>query len=148
MPAAVKSAPCSSSFGSFLSHSERDARTSAFSESVRVICQYQPDSGSSNSGSPSAWHRWSGGSPGGAASAVRVRREGGARAGWEAGRYTDESTWPVISRITTTHAVADRNSRVASELPRIRTWSPKHVLGPRPDGRMPVFGQDHARTRG
>ena len=27
---------------------------------------------------------------------------------------------PVMSRITTTHAVADRNSRVASELPRIR----------------------------
>ncbi len=46
----------SSSFGSFLSHSERDARVSAFSGSVRVICQYQPDSGSSNSGSPSDWN--------------------------------------------------------------------------------------------
>jgi hypothetical protein len=28
-----------------------------------------------------------------------------------------------MSRITTTHAVADRNSRVASELARIRAWS-------------------------
>ena len=56
MPAAVKSAPWSSSFGSFLSHSEREARSSGFSESVRVICQYQPDSGSSNSGSPSDWN--------------------------------------------------------------------------------------------
>ena len=28
-------------------------RTSGFSVSVRVICQYQPDSGSSNRGSPS-----------------------------------------------------------------------------------------------
>ena len=48
--------PRSSSFGSFLSHSEREARTSGLSVSVRVICQYQPDSGSSNSGSPSDWN--------------------------------------------------------------------------------------------
>ena len=56
MPASVRSAPCSSSLGNFLSHSECEARTSGFSESVRVICQYQPDSGSSNSGSPSDWN--------------------------------------------------------------------------------------------
>jgi hypothetical protein len=56
MPAALSSAPRSSSFGSFLSHSEREARTSGLSVSVRVICQYQPDSGSSNNGSPSDWN--------------------------------------------------------------------------------------------
>src|SRR3974390_2473006 len=61
MPAAVRSVPLSSSFGSFLSHSEREARTSPFSESVRVICQYQPDSGSSNSGPPAPRERRAGG---------------------------------------------------------------------------------------
>jgi len=40
-------------------------------------------------------------------------------------RYTDDSTIPVMARITTTHAVADRNRRVASELPCIRTMIPK-----------------------
>ncbi len=64
----------SSSFGSFLSHSEREARVSPFSVSVRVICQYQPDSGSSNNGSPSDWNWWSGGSSGVATSAIKVRR--------------------------------------------------------------------------
>src|SRR2546428_11475645 len=86
MPAAVSSAPCSSSFGSFLSHSEREARVSDLSRSVRVICQYQPDSGSSNSGSPSDWD-WRAGRParGGAfpvrGGGVRVGRggEGGPR---------------------------------------------------------------------
>jgi hypothetical protein len=56
-----------------LSHSEREARVSAFSVSVRVICQYQPDSGSSNRGSPSDWNWRSGGSSGVATSAIRVR---------------------------------------------------------------------------
>ncbi len=74
MPAAVSSVPCSSSFGSFLSQSEREERTSGFSVSVRVICQYQPDSGSSNRGSPSDWNWRSGGSSGVATSAIRVRR--------------------------------------------------------------------------
>ena len=37
------------------SHSEREARTSGVGASSRVTCQYQPDSGSSNSGSPSDW---------------------------------------------------------------------------------------------
>jgi hypothetical protein len=57
-----------------LSHSEREARVSAFSVSVRVICQYQPDSGSSNKGSPSDWNWRSGGSSGVATSAIKVRR--------------------------------------------------------------------------
>ena len=74
MPAAVRSRPRSSSFGSLRSHSEREARTSGFSVSVRVICQYQPDSGSSNSGSPSDWNWRSGGSSGVATSAISVRR--------------------------------------------------------------------------
>src|SRR5258705_13102996 len=87
MPAAVRSAPCSSSFGSFLSHSEREARSSGFSVSVRAIGQYQPDSGSSNSGSPSEWNWRSGGAAGVATCALRggggrlVRRAKGGRGG-------------------------------------------------------------------
>src|SRR5277367_6750642 len=35
---------------------------------------------------------------------------------------------PVMTRITTTHAVADKNNRVASELPRIRAFPRKACL--------------------
>ena len=44
----LRSARC----GSAASHSERDERTSGVGASSRVTCQYQPDSGKSNSGSP------------------------------------------------------------------------------------------------
>jgi hypothetical protein len=37
---------------------------------------------------------------------------------------------------------------VASELPRIRADSEKHVLGHDPNGWMPIFEQNHARTKG
>ena len=72
--------PLSSSFGSLRSHSDREARSSGFDgsarlpSSIRTICQYQPDSGSSNSGSPSAGCALSSASSGGATSAISVRR--------------------------------------------------------------------------
>ena len=55
------------------SHSEREARTSGRGASSRVTCQYQPDSGSSNSGSPS-WPNFSPASSGEATSATSVLR--------------------------------------------------------------------------
>ena len=55
------------------SHSERDERTSGFGAFSRVTCQYQPDSGSSNSGSPSDWENFSA-SSGAATSATSVLR--------------------------------------------------------------------------
>ena len=60
--------------GSPRSHSERDDVTSGLVRSSRVTCQYQPDSGSSNSGSPSIWPVFSIGISGEAMSAISVLR--------------------------------------------------------------------------
>ena len=60
--------------GSPRSHSERDEVTSGLARSSRVTCQYQPDSGSSNSGSPSIWPVFSIGISGEARSAIKVLR--------------------------------------------------------------------------
>ena len=72
--------PKSASLGSCDANSERDARISCSSSSVRVICQYQPELGSSNCGSPS----WPGPRPSAArrcaAAAVRPRRRPAPRA--------------------------------------------------------------------
>ena len=56
------------------SHNERDERISGFAVSSRVTCQYQPESGNSNNGSPSDWGNLSPLSSGDATSATRVRR--------------------------------------------------------------------------
>ena len=63
-----------SRLGRLESHSERDERTSGLGVSSLVTCQYQPESGSSNSGSPSDCGNLSLASSGLATSATRVRR--------------------------------------------------------------------------
>ena len=65
---------CSLRCGSPRSHSERDEVTSGLLWSSRVTCQYQPDSGSSNSGSPSICPVFSIGISGEARSAINVLR--------------------------------------------------------------------------
>src|SRR5579864_9146839 len=101
-----------------LSHSEREECTSAF-WSRRVTCQYQPDSGRSNNGSPIDCGNLSPPSSGEATSATNVFRYTPSRRSNErstACLYTDDRMMPVASKITTVQAVADSNSRSASEL--------------------------------
>src|SRR5262249_16871312 len=99
-----------------------EERTSGFGPPRRVSCQYQPDSGRSNSGSPSDCGVRSPVSSGAATSATSVRRNTLSRrsnARSTASRYTEDRTKPVINRMMTVEAVAETNRRSASELARI-----------------------------
>src|SRR5215467_7787644 len=118
----------SSRCGRLPSHSEREARTSGRAALRRVTCQYQPDSGNSNSGSPS-WPNFSPASSGEATSAIKVLRytlKRRSKASSTDCSWIDESAIPVMIRITTVQMVAERKSRSASELARI-AWRREQI---------------------